>query len=246
MSAPADAGTLTRIPGTALYTPPGRETWVFLLWDAAGAKDTLPLRDTWADRGTPQRPGWYVFLRAVPAAAHAPELEAALRGDGGLPAPSATGWAWSAWASGPGAELRGRVAVRPDEASDPVVAEDAPVAFPKGVTEFGFAAGLRVASTRDGAGEVDGLVVARPALPDEPWVGIRLPLAGPLAGCIVFGALLESTVSGEHSRKQAADVRLDPLRPFDPARTRTTPTGAEYLLVAEGDGKYRLEPYPPA
>lgn len=243
MSAPGTAGTLTRIAGSALFAPAGRETWAFLLWDAAGVPDPLPLRDTWADRGVPARPGWYVFLRAVPDAAHAPELEAALRG--ALPAPAATGWAWSGYAPGSGAELRGAVAVRPDEASDPVVAGDAPVAFPKGMKAFGFRAGLRVAAAHDGAGEMDGLVVARPALPDRPWVGIRIPLAGPLAGCIEFGALLESAVSGDRSRKSAADVRLDPLRPFDKDRTRTTPTGAEYTLVAEGDGKYRLDPYPP-
>lgn len=245
MSAPAPAGPLTRIPGTALYTPAGGEKWAFLLWDAAGAKDSLPLRDTWADRGAPARPGWYVFLLAVPDAAHAAELEKALRGEGGLPAPAASGWAWSAYAPGSGAELRGKATVEPDEESDPVVADDAPVVFPRGMPSFGFARGLRVAATHDGAGEMDGLVVTQPALPDEPWVGIRIPLAGPRAGCVVFGALLDSEVHGDRSVKQAADVRLDPLRPFDPTRTRTTPTGAEYLLVAEGDGKYRLEPCPP-
>lgn len=244
MSAPAAAGTLARIPGTALYAPGGGGTWAFLLWDAAGAPPSLPLRDTWADRGAPPHTGWYVFLRAVPDAARAAELEAALRA--ALPAPASTGWAWSAYAPGAGAELRGSVAVQPDEASDPVVAADAAVAFPKGMLAFGFTRGLRVAATCDAAGEMDGLVVTRPTLPDEPWRGIRIPLAGPLAGCIVFGALLESAVSGEHSLKSAADVRLDPLRPFDPDRTRTTPTGAEYLLVAEADGTYRLEPHPPA
>lgn len=244
MSAPAAAGALTRIAGTALYAPAGRETWAFLLWDAAGAPDPLPLRDTWADRGVPARPGWYVFLRALPGAANAAELEAALRT--ALPPPAATGWAWSAYAPGTGAELRGSVGVRPDEESNPAVAADAPVAFPRGVPSFGFARGLRVAATRDGAGEMDGLVVARPALPDDPWRGIRLPLAGPLAGCILFGALLQSDVSGGQSVKALADVRLDPLRPFDPGRTRTTPTGPEYLLVAEGAGTYRLDPYPPA
>ncbi len=244
MSAPAAAGTLVRVAGTALYAPGGGETWAFLLWDAAGAQPSLPLGDTWADRGAPARPGWYVFLLAVPGAAHAAELEAALRA--ALPPPAATGWAWSAYAAGTGAELRGSVCVQPDQESDPAVAADAPVALPRGMPSFGFARGLRVAATRDGVGEMDGLVVTRPALPDEPWRGIRIPLAGPLAGCIVFGALLESAASPDRSVKRAADVRLDPLRPFAPNRTRITPTGPEYLLAAAGDGTYRLEPYPPA
>jgi hypothetical protein len=245
VSAPGAAATLGRLGATALYTPGGGEAWAFLLWDASGAHPSLPLADTWADQGVPARPGWYVFLPAVPLEADAPALEAALRG--ALDPPAATGWAWSARAArGNGAALRAAVPVHPDGEGRPVVAKDVPVTLPAGLLAFGFAAGLRVAATRDAAGEIDGLVAARPDPDAQPWTGIRVLLAGPFAGCIRFAALRESKVSGDRSVKEAAEVSLDPLRPFDQRRTWIGPTGAEYLLVAEGGGAYRIERHPSA
>jgi hypothetical protein len=242
VSAPATAGTLARIGSTALYAPPGGEPWVFLLWNGADAPTSLPLDETWADQGAPARPGWYVFLTAVPPEPAAAELETALRS-----ALSAErGWAWSAYAGGPDARLRGAVPLKGDGAGHPVVAADAPVALPPGVLSFGFAAGLRVAASHGAAGEMDGLVATRPTPYPVPFTGVRVALAGPIAGCIFFGALLDSDVVGNRSVKAQADVRMDPLRPFDPHRNRTSPTGTRYVLIAEGAGAYRLERYPSA
>ena len=69
------------------------------------APASLPLDDTWADQGAPARPGWYVFLPAVPPEGAAAELEAALRSALSVE----RGWAWSAYDGGADARLRGAV-----------------------------------------------------------------------------------------------------------------------------------------
>lgn len=233
---------MTRIGDSALYAPAKGLTWLFLLWDVTDPPPSIPLTDTWSEQGSPARLGWYVFVSATPDRAHAAGLERALRD--ALPVPVATGLAWVGEDAGSGLDLRGAVAVRSDDQGRPVVAADAPITLPPELLTLGFLAGMRLALRHEETGEPNGVIATRPAYDDQPWTGVVVPLTGSLAGCLTLTALLESTVEHDHSTKLAADVRVDPLRPFDPERTRISPTGAAYALIAETDKTYRLLPVP--
>src|SRR5258708_3874056 len=214
----AASGPLVRIGASSLYAPPGGETWVFLLWDDAAPPATIAIDETWADHGSPQRIGDYVFTLSVPAAPGAGAFEAMLRGVFSPPM-GATGF------GGAGKSAPGATPVAVKLISDqPIVAEATPVNLPRGVLTFGFMASLSLLATRDDSGAMTGLIATTPA-PDSaaPVEGIALPLLGSLAGCIEFRGALRSAVDGDSSIKRLAQVRIDPLRVSDPKSTRVSP-----------------------
>jgi hypothetical protein len=221
---------LTRIPSTALYTPPAGPRFVFLLWSPPQQPPAaIALADTWADEGLPARVGWYAFVPAIPSGQDAIELEKHLRGR--LASERGVTWGSSPF------PLLAIVAIGLDDANHAAVATDAPVTLPPGLPELGFQKGLWLT----GLGE-DGparLALADPA--GEPRLGLAVELTSKLSGGVWFTAFLESQAGGDRSVKPLAAVRIDPLNPYDPERTRITPLGPRYVLVHEPQGGYRLE-----
>jgi hypothetical protein len=238
-AAKAAAGiTLTRIGSSALYAPPGGETWVFLLSDAASAPPAVELEETWSDRGTPARVGDYAFLLAVPSPSEASAVETLLRGVFGAPA-GATGFGWA----GKNAGSAYPVATALDDGA-PIVRSDARI--PAGTLTLYFAAKLPVVAARDSAGSLTGLLFTDPRPAQGAGAhGLVVPLLGPLAGTVVFLAALESRVIGDRSIKALADVRIDPIRLTNKERTRITPTGMKYVLSGNAAHGYHFLPYTP-
>ncbi|HEY6313362.1 MAG TPA: hypothetical protein VIY52_21495 [Streptosporangiaceae bacterium] len=226
---------LVRIGATALYETGTGEAEVFLRW-TPGDEGSIALDRTWADSGPPPVPGYYVFLLSVPPDGEASALETALRS--ALPAPTATGFAWMAWASGR-ADSHGIVPLVLDVNGQPTVPADVSLRLPSGVLQLAFAKGMVAAATRrDG---LDGLVLTLDP-PGPSLTGLRVPLLGALWGCVLLPGLLASPVDGDRSVKERADARLDPLRPFDPNRNRIIPLGERYLLRESPPGSYTLTP----
>jgi hypothetical protein len=228
---------LVRIGSTALYETGTGEEEVFLRW-TPGDERSIALDRTWADSGPPPIPGYYVFLRSVPPAGEAPALETALRS--ALPAPTATGFAWMAWASGR-ADSYGLVPLVLDVLGRPRVSADVSLRLPPGALQLAFAKGMVAAATRRNG--LDGLMLTLDP-PGPGLTGLHVPLLGLLSGCVLLRGLLASQVDGDHSVKERADARLDPLRPFDAARNRITPLGERYLLRESPPGSYTLTPLP--
>jgi hypothetical protein len=222
---------LSQIPGTKLYRPPGG-AFVFLLWEAPAAPPpSIGLSKTWAEKGAPPCAGWYVFVSS--GSETWPAVESQLRHVLG----AERGWAWAAM-EGETLDLVGTVAVELDPEGRTVVAADALLGLPPGLPPLGFAKGLEVCALTGPAG-IDGLGLATPG--GDPESGPTVGLLGTTSGCISFSALLASPVEGSESVKPLAAAQVDPLDPWDPARTWITPQRVDYMLVEVAAGSYRLE-----
>jgi hypothetical protein len=222
---------LTQIGGTTLYAPNGGETYVFFLWDAASPPPSIPMGDTWANEGAPERAGYYVFLLAVPTPGDAPALETRLRTL--FSAPDTTGFGWVAATDA----LSTAVELALDTAEFPIIAADTPVHLPPQAMPFTFSANLPVLGMTASDGTLNGFVMTQPR-PQNPAtaVGVSIALSGPVAGCIHFTGALESAVIGTQAIKRLADVLIDPLRLTDKNRTRIKPTGVSYTLTQTSTG----------
>ncbi|MGH3782196.1 MAG: hypothetical protein ACRDRO_16645 [Pseudonocardiaceae bacterium] len=232
---------LIRIGSTTLYRLASGEDYVFLRW-APGSESIISLDQTWSDNGPSPLCGYYVFLSAIPSRAEeAAELEAALRAV--LPTPSITGFAWAMWQRRDRtADLYGIVTLAIDGTGRPAVTADAALRLPPGLLRFSFIRAMRAQATRNRDG-VDGLLLTIESSKSEgPPFGLRIPLLGTLCGCVLFQGLLASRVQTSQSIKELAEVRIDPLRPFDAPRTRITQLGEHYVLREESPASYLLTP----
>ena len=222
--------TLKEFEETKLYRPDSGEPFAFLCERPTDPPKELPLEDTWSRDGTPRYVGYHVFLEALPDVSTAKALAADLRRK--LPPdPPTTGFAWASSLPQPFA-LLGVVSMEIE--GGPVVAADAPIhvrppmpalTIPRHLVGQADP-GLAGWTLFDGGG--------------QPGIGIRVPLLGTWCGDIQFQALLESRVSGEQTVKGLADVRIDPLRLFDPDRTSVVPLGPEYRVCAGPAGTYHI------
>lgn len=225
--------TLQQIGLSALYAPPGSETWVFLRWNTTSLPATIPFDDTWAASGSPKELGDYAFLLSVPTTSTAPKVEELLRSVFSAPN-GATGFGWV------GSSAVGATAVPTKLVSNlPVVANDTSVALPPGIMPMGFMAGMSLISTNSG-------LLATLPYPKPPVapVGIEILLFGGLAGCMHFTGALKSTVQGDTTDKQLADVLVDPLRLTNSKRTRIKPLAVEYALSGTPTSGYTFLPVP--
>jgi hypothetical protein len=229
--------TLTRVGSTLLYQPPPPDAGfiAFMLWEAG---DTPPASitstDTWSAHGPPAHPGWYLFLDAATVDA---AFEKALRG--ALGGPSLTSFAWVRYAGGSLTVLM-TVALAQGGQGGPVLAQDVPIVLPPGVRGLTLLEGAPVFAR----GDVEGFEFSYPPgsrLPPPTGRGAGVPLSGSGAGALGFRGLVD-TGNPSHGavRKTLLLVQVDPLRPFDGARTFQVFTGRDYLLVGSG-GRYRLE-----
>lgn len=230
---------LARISTTALYAPPAGPRFVFLLGDPTAPPASIALADTWADDGPPRAPGWYVFVPAAPAGPDAPAFETALRArlDGHR------GFAWATPAAGDlPFELVAAAALGPDPLDRPMVTKDVSVALPAGMPALRIVAGLTATGLR-GEGQAEPAALGLTDAAGQAANGIVAGLTGATSGCLSFAALGPSPVQGDRTVKPLAAVQVDPLDPFDPDRTRVTPLGPRYAVVAGGGG-WHLEAVP--
>ncbi len=218
---------LAQIGSSALYAPASGGRFVFLRWDGANPPASIQLAATWASSGPPAAEGWHVLVTAPPSAAAAAAFESSLRGV----LAASRGFAWAITPPATFA-LAGQVPIGLDLAGKPIVASDSPIALPRGITQLTFSGGL--ALTAVDPPDLTGISAAAPA--GNPGPGIVVALAGDAPGCVRLRGLLYSTVVGDRSRKDLAEVQLDPLAPFDPDRTKITPLGLEYELIHDAGG----------
>jgi len=225
--------SLVRLGTSALYLPDSGEAFAFLLWTPPTPPlDAIPLEDTWGADAPAARIGCHVFLDARPAAGAAPALEAELRG--ALPPdPVTTGFAWARTA--PAFACLAAAAVTFAD-GDAVLAADVPIPVPDPMPGLTLARDLRVRATAGLAGW--WVFDAR----SSPGPAISVPLLGPAAGDVRFEALLASPVADDTTVKALAEVRADPLRPYDPDRTAIIPLGPEYRVSEGPAGVFRLAP----
>lgn len=223
--------SLTRIAGTAgLYQ---LEELYFLLADAAGAPDSLPLDGTWGP--VPAKVGYYLFVAETIAAPAA--FEAALRPLLLQPPPAASGTAWVAVA----ADGTPSLACRIDAGADGTVAADAVIAA--GAMQLVLPAGTPLLPSRGPAGDLAGFTATVPRVPGggtPSGQGTSVPFFGAAGGCACFTGLFNLFSTPSFATTQVVGVQLDPLRPGDGARTRVTFTDTTLSLVSDGSG-VRLE-----
>jgi hypothetical protein len=226
--------TLARVGSTLLYQPPAPDAGfiAFLLWEGGNAPPAgIPSTDTWSAKGPPARVGWYLFLDAATVDA---AFEKALRG--ALRQPSLTSFAWVRYAAG-SLTLATTAALAAGGEGEPVLAQDVPIPLPPGVRGLTLLGGAPVFAR----GDVEGFEFSYPpgpGLPPPTDGGAGVPLSGAGAGAFALRGLVDA--GQDPLRKTLLYVQVDPLRPFDGARTYQSFTGRDYLLIEAG-GRYRLE-----
>ena len=175
---------------------------------------------------------------------------AALLGGG----PKHTGLAWAKWING-GLQDPGVLTVAPD-ASPPGALVGEPFTTPptRGIKSLGFDSDTPIATDLDTGGNIQGLVLQYPPQPavggrpksDPPWGGgVLVPLSGALSGCFVSRSLVNDPsgpAPNASARKELFEMSLDPVRPFDPDRTRLRPTGSCFVLEEAPAGTFHLRP----
>ncbi|MET0553826.1 MAG: hypothetical protein ABW221_12360 [Vicinamibacteria bacterium] len=244
---------LRQFAASGLFVPenlPSGLAALFLRW-AASPPRTLPIDRTWSDSGAPPDAGWFVFFDALPPPDAAAFVESELRRQ--LETPAATGFAWARWtpagAAAAGVAVETAVRVGLDAGQRPAVAARVVVRLPPGLVTLGFGEGAPVRGAFDAQG-LDAVVVSYPPQEgaDPPRAdGIRVGIAGTALGLVSFTGLVSLPVAPRERSvvKSLVRAQIDPLRPFDPSRTRTTSTGRDFLLTRDAGGVH-LAPLPEA
>jgi hypothetical protein len=252
---------------------PGERLW-FLRWRTDDPRPQIPLTEMWQAEGTPPAVGDFVFFDVLPPESAAPDVERALRAVWTIP-PVASSFAWVKYAAAKDAAIlpstvsvQTRLALTLDASNRPIIEADTLLALPRGTLALGFAAGAPVIGSL-GPGGANGFVITYPPLTgaDPPrGQGLLLPITGPAVGCVCLGGLVTFPGSARRSQlgirgprpaprggedidetfKALVRVQIDPLHPFDPARTFQTFTGRDFLLRRDSDGLHLIPASPVA
>ncbi|HKS08902.1 MAG TPA: hypothetical protein VJS13_05095 [Pyrinomonadaceae bacterium] len=219
---------------TSLYEPtspgPG-ENLRFLATTAAS--ELIPLEDTWADSGSPNIRGYFLFLNAPPADARLFEEEIKKL----LPeAPTTSAFAWATNGALPSVQTLVKTKLNN---SQPCVDGNTELALLPGLGSVGFTDNSPVLSIKVD-GFITGFVVTHPALtnPQPNPLGLLLPMTGSFVGCVQFQGLTSQFAGppvDESALKNLINVSIDPHNPLDVQRNYMRFTGAQYVLTKTGD-----------
>jgi len=198
--------------------------------------DLIPLEDTWADSGSPNVPGYYLFLNAPPADARLfeDEIKKLLP-----PAPTTSAFAWATSGAAPSVQTLVKTKLNN---SKPCVDGNTELSLPPGLESVGFTDNSPVLSIKSD-GFITGFVVTHPALtsPQQNPLGLILPMTGSFVGCVQFQGLTSRFVGApldESALKNLVNVSIDPHNPLDVQRNYMRFTGAQYVLTKTGDSYF--------
>lgn len=200
------------------------------------ATETIPLEDTWAASGSPNKPGYFLFLNAPPENAKAFEDEIKKL----LPtAPTTSAFAWATSGAAPSVQTLVKTKLNN---SKPCVDGNTELSLPPGLEEVGFTDNSPVLSIMTN-GFITGFVVTHPALtsPQANPLGLILPMTGSFVGCVQFQGLTSQFAGppvDESALKNLVNVSIDPHNPLDVQRNYMRFTGVQYVLTKTGDSYF--------
>src|SRR5262249_9560684 len=185
---------LKPVETTSLYEPaqpaPG-EKLLFLLWNAGGRQEPIPLEDTWAASGAPPKAGYFLYLNVLPAAGTFAGFEQNIRKL--LPNPVTSGFVWVIYdPKTRGAAIPTLLKTKLNDLNHPCVDGDTELVLLPGQKRVGFSDDAPVFAA-DSSGFITDFVTTYPALAKAQMpqhAGVVMPMTGGLVGCVRFAGLV--------------------------------------------------------